>query len=85
MIHIVVYACTNLFTYFNDYLMCRSVGASLGGAKVSVCVYIWPCGISASNEVPQESIPVLVSYNLCSKQVPYRQRVLLVWHCLPIF
>ncbi|XP_065912076.1 peroxisomal membrane protein PEX16-like isoform X2 [Dysidea avara] len=30
-----VYACTNLFTYFNDYLMCRSVGASLGGAKRS--------------------------------------------------
>ena len=34
MIYCLVYSFTNVFTYFNDYLMCRSVGASVGGLKV---------------------------------------------------
>ena len=29
-----VYSFTNVFTYFNDYLMCRSTGADIGGLKV---------------------------------------------------
>ena len=29
-----VYSFTNVFTYFNDYLLCRSTGADIGGLKV---------------------------------------------------
>ena len=31
---VAVYSFTNVFTYFNDYLMCRSTGADVGGLKV---------------------------------------------------
>jgi len=48
MIHTVVYACTNLFTYFNDYLMCKSVGTSLGGTKVSLfCGLVGDCMLTS--------------------------------------
>ena len=35
MMNYSVYSLTNVFTYFNDYLMCRSTGANIGGLKVS--------------------------------------------------
>jgi len=34
----IVYSFTNLFTYLNDYLMCRSTGANIRGLKVRVTV-----------------------------------------------